>query len=205
MSPTPTDPTPTDSDANASHVQELALCIGLPPVVHEKLQHLRGEVHVTLNDEFAFVASDLEQLRGLLCDAAYKLSSAFREMSASSQELQDTARKIAESPDPALLRRVTEVADGMTTTTGKTVQSLQFEDMATQLLTHVNKRLNILEAFAKDMAILNPPAEGTPPVLAPHVVDDLFTTLEQYRAALAGANRKAVQQQSLESGDIELF
>lgn len=65
----------------------------------------------------------------------------------------------------------------MTTTTGLTVQSPQFEDMATQLLAHVTKRLVILEAFAKDMAVLNPPAQGSSLMLVPQVIDELMCTL----------------------------
>lgn len=198
-------PTQMDSPATIARIQELAAVIGQAPELHERLQQLRGEVHVTLHDEFDFVAADLEQLRTLLTDAALKLSMAFREMTGSSQELQLTVQKIAATPELSMLKRLTEIADGMTTTTGLTVQSLQFEDMATQLLAHVNKRLVILEAFAKDMAVLNPPAEGSPLMLAPHVIDELSHTLQRYRAALAGANHKAVQQQSLDSGDIELF
>lgn len=194
-----------DSPATIAHIQELAAVIGQAPELHEKLQQLRGEVHVTLHDEFDCVAADLEQLRSLLTDAALKLSMAFREMTGSSQELQATVQKISATPELPMLKRLTEIADGMTTTTGLTVQSLQFEDMATQLLAHVNKRLVILEAFAKDMAVLNPPAQGSPLMLAPHVIDELTRTLQRYRTALAGANHKAVQQQSLDSGDIELF
>ena len=63
----------------------------------------------------------------------------------------------------------------------------------------------ILEAFAKDMAVLNPPAQGSSLMLVPQVIDELMCTLLRYRTALAGAQHKAVQQQSLDAGDIELF
>lgn len=100
----------TENPSTIEHIQELAAVIGQAPNLHEKLQQLRGEVHVTLHDEFDCVATDLEQLRTLLTDAALKLSMAFREMTSSSQELQATVQQIPDTPELPMLKRLTEIA-----------------------------------------------------------------------------------------------
>lgn len=193
------------ASADDATIEALSQRIGVPPEWTERLQHLRDEVHLTLTVEFQCVADDLEQLRGLLTDAAGKLSGAFRVMTGSSAQLQSTLAGLGDSREDAALRRLGELAAEITSTTGMTVQSLQFEDMATQLLQHVNRRLAILHAFSAEMAVLNPTPTGVPPTIDVREIDRLFEALERHRASLSAATRKVVQQQSLESGDIELF
>lgn len=193
------------SSGSPAPPHELSAALGPPDPSFERLQSLREAVQSTLNAEFHVVAGDLEQLRGLLGDAASKLSSAFRVMTACTDEIQRTARLLRESPDEKALARLTALTQEMTSTTGTTVQSLQFEDMATQLLAHVGRRLGILESFSKDMAMLNPISDARPPFLTAASLDALESMIETYRRDLAEAGRKAVRQQSLDSGDIELF
>lgn len=196
-------------DAPASdhaHVEDIAQYLGATRELTERLQLLREEVHETLNEQFQVVATDLEQLRGLLGDAANKLSSTFRVITAGTDELSGEIAKLScdcgQTPE---VTRIREISVEMTNTTGTTIQSLQFEDMASQLLAHVNRRLDVLQAFSKDMAVINPTSSRTPPYLDPSELDRLFEMLANHRASLKNSVRKAVQQQSLESGDIELF
>jgi len=171
----------------------------------ERLQSLREQVHHMLHDEFDVVAADLEQLRRLLSDAAAKLSGTFRTVTASSDELRRTIGQVREQSDLPVLRRLAEISDEMSSTTGQTIQSLQFEDMATQLLQHVDRKLAVLSRLSMDMAVLDPTPQSVPPDLATAQLDELFLQLERYRTELSVATRKVVQQESLESGDIELF
>ncbi len=200
MSDNPVGPPP------ASHEEALAQYLGLTRELSERLQLLREEVHATLNDEFHVVADDLEQLRGILTDAAQKLSGAFRVITTGTTELNRTLASAgtgaaAEEPLAALAR----IAEGMNATAGTTIQSLQFEDMATQLLQHVNRRLRTVHEFSVEMSVVNPTAHHTPPFVTTAELDALFGRLEHYRNELRVATRKVVQQQSLDSGDIELF
>jgi hypothetical protein len=184
---------------------ELAHYLGVSREVNERLQLLREEVHASLNGEFHVVADDLEQLRGLLTDAAQKLSGAFGVIRESTAELNRAITRIAESPGDHAIETLNQIAEGMNTSAGTTIQSLQFEDMATQLLTHVNRRLQVVQDFSVEMSVINPTASRTPPFLTPEELDALFGRLEHYRTALRVSTRKVVQQQSLDSGDIELF
>ena len=203
MSDTPSAPTPHEMDA--AQVEAIASYLGLTRETLERLQTLREQVTVILNEEFGIVATDLNQLRGILSDAAGKLSGTFRTVTASSDELHRTVNLVRQSPDPATLRRLEEIAETVASTSGTTIQSLQFEDMATQLLQHVDRKLTILASLASEMAVINPTSASVPPLLRPEQLDALFSRLDQYRNELTVATRKVVQQQSLESGDIELF
>lgn len=203
MADTPA-PTPLP-DADAHQVEAIANYLGLTPETIERLQLLREQVTRTLNDEFGIVAADLNQLRSILSDAATKLSGTFRVVTASSDDLRRTIREVRSTADLPALERLNEIADEMTSTSGATVQSLQFEDMATQLLQHVDRKLVVLAALAQDMAIINPTAASVPPMIGAEQLDGLFAKLDDYRNKLELGTRKVVHQQSLESGDIELF
>lgn len=191
--------------ADAEQVEAIARYLSTSRELTERLQLLREGVHETLNDQFQIVAGDLEQLRGLLGDAAQKLSATFRVITAGTNEMGGVLEAAMGDTPTAALQRIREITGDMTSTTGSTIQSLQFEDMATQLLAHVNRRLNVLQQFSKEMAIINPSSNQLPPFLTTQELDVLFETLARHRSLLQNDVRKAVQQQSLDSGDIELF
>jgi len=192
-------------DLEANPVDAIANYLGLSPEAIERLQLLREQVTSTLNAEFAIVATDLNQLRGILSDAASKLSGTFRVVNASSDDLRRTIAQVRNVEDVPALQRLNEIANEMTSTSGTTVQSLQFEDMATQLLQHVDRKLVVLANLAQEMAVINPTTPTVPPYLDAVQLDLLFARLEAYRTELSVSTRKVVQQNSLESGDIELF
>ncbi len=193
----PADITPADGSR--------ADVVVIPPELRDRLNRLRDEVHLTLHREFATTAADLEQLRGILGDAAAKLSSAFCEMTIGSTALLRLLDGAPEDAGTAPIEDAAAIARDMSSKTVTTVQSLQFEDMATQLLQHVHRRLAMLEMFSREMTVLYPDPEGRMPPLSDKVLDDLFRVLELNRAALAAVGHKAVQQQSMDSGVIELF
>ena len=199
----PSSPPVRDMDTN--ELEAITDYLRLSEEAREPLQSLRDQVHATLNDEFNVVATDLTQLRRLLSDAAEKLSGTFRVVTASCEDMRVTIAGVHEAPDLAVLKRIGEIACEMTSTTHTTIQSLQFEDMAAQLRQHVDRKLGVLARLAKDMAVINPTAAQVSPHFRTEELDELFARLESYRTELAVSTRKVVQQQSLESGDIELF
>ncbi len=176
-----------------------------PPEIRERLYLLRDEVHTTLHSEFNTTAVDLDQLRGILADAAEKLSTAFCEMTGSLADLVRLIDVAQSTPGGAPMGQVAAIAMEITSRTGSTVQSLQFEDMATQLLQHVGRRLTTLERFSKDMSVLHPHPDNPVAPLTNEVLDELFRRLDAHRSELLAVARKTVQQQSLDSGGIELF
>lgn len=191
--------------ADAAQVEAIAKYLESSRDMIERLQSLREGVHDTLNEQFQIVASDLEQLRGLLGDAASKLSATFRVITTGTCEMQTALDEAMTSRETDPLIRIREITSNMTSTTGSTIQSLQFEDMASQLLAHVNRRLSALQQFSKEMSILNAGSNHLPPYLTQDELDAAFASLARHRDLLQNDVRKAVQQQSLDSGDIELF
>lgn len=196
---------PSHEAADAAQVEAIAKYLESSREMIERLQLLREGVHDTLNEQFQIVASDLEQLRGILGDAAGKLSSTFRVITASTLEMGKALDAVEAGATGGSFARIREITTDMTSTTGTTIQSLQFEDMATQLLAHVNQRLIVLQKFSKDMSILNAGSNHVPPFLTAEELDEAFASLDRHRDLLRNDVRKAVQQQSLDSGDIELF
>jgi hypothetical protein len=73
------------------------------------------------------------------------------------------------------------------------------------LLQHVDRKLAVLARLAQDMAVITPAAAAGSSPHGEEQLDELFALLERYRAELSHNTRKVVQQQSLDSGDIELF
>ena len=109
----------------------------------------------------------------------------------------------SEGEAPARLEDVVSAAARIAGNAGSTIQSLQFEDMATQLLAHVRRRLDLVEAFSKDMAALSLDTVKTP--LHTEALVRLQNVLECYQIEMSEMRRKAIQQESLDAGAIELF
>ncbi len=191
--------------ADSAQVEAIAKYLESSRDMIERLQSLREGVHDTLNEQFQIVAADLEQLRAILGDAAGKLSSTFRVITTGTGEMQAALDEAMTSHATDPLIRIREITSNMTSTTGTTIQSLQFEDMASQLLAHVNRRLCALQQFSKEMSILNAGSNHLPPFLTEVELEAAFANLARHRDLLRNDVRKAVQQQSLDSGDIELF
>lgn len=167
------------------------------------LHALRDQVHHTLNAEFMSVTTDLDQLRGLLADAAGRLSTAFREMTHASGEIESLVQRHGDASGDAHLEEVVAAAARIAGNAGSTIQSLQFEDMANQLLQHVRRRLDLVEAFSKDMAALSLDTVKTP--LQPEALTRLQHVIECYQIEMSEMRRKAIHQESLDAGAIELF
>lgn len=88
------------------------------------------------------------------------------------------------------------------------VTSLQFQDMSTQVISHVNTRLELLGSILSGMAELPLAIEGA----GVGVKDICQSRLEQFNQALVAASElvekahhSPVSQKSLDTGDIELF
>ncbi|MEO5367247.1 MAG: methyl-accepting chemotaxis protein [Magnetococcus sp. WYHC-3] len=81
------------------------------------------------------------------------------------------------------------------------VMSLQFEDMVTQVTQNMDRKFEILKSFAHTLCGGCPGSTGTPQDNWERVRDALL----RQRQAFDEADRKAVGQDSLDAGDIELF
>ncbi len=166
---------------------------------------LHQSVQGSLQENFSESLQDLQQLRGLLGDATAKLSVAFQTMIHQAKAQRVAALHLEVSVGSEAVREVKDLAEEITRGSQMVVQSLQFEDMATQLLAHVDRRLNWLEVYAREAAPLFDAVSGDVVGLTASALADVEQRLGGRREEMAAWSRKAVQQESLDEGDIELF
>ncbi len=164
---------------------------------------LHGDVQAALQDGFAATLTDLQQLRAILGDATGKLSLAFQSMLRQAHHQQAAAQRLGGPHDAAAVREIQALADDIAGGSMMVVQGLQFEDMAAQLLQHVDRRLEWLAAFARDAAPLQTAVTGDIIGLTGAEFAAVETRLADHQAR--GHQHKAVQQESLDEGDVELF
>ncbi|MGQ0646684.1 MAG: hypothetical protein ACT4P7_03875 [Gemmatimonadaceae bacterium] len=180
----------------------------VPPLPHAQLREradvLHREVHDVLQEEFAATLRDLQQLRSLLGDATGKLSQAFHTMLGQARAQSRAVQGLGTATGTDAARDVRALAEEITRGSMLVVQSLQFEDMASQLLAHVDRRLVWLETFARHAAPLHSAVANDIVGLTHGEFTDVERRLAAHRAERM-VNRQAVQQASLDEGDIELF
>ncbi len=84
------------------------------------------------------------------------------------------------------------------------VISLQFEDITMQLMEHVTRRINSLETYFSELVKLN--VETADLSLIPERVDRLQVVVSNHAVVFNEmAGNKAVQQDSVDTGEVELF
>jgi hypothetical protein len=116
------------------------------------------------------------------------------------------ARKMTKAGgEPGTAEALQDVIESIDASSRGVTQSLQFEDVANQLLDHIDRRMGRLEDFAKDMALLRAEMPGAPLRISEAEIVDLEVKLEEHRARLAAGAHKAVMQESVDSGSIDLF
>ncbi len=115
--------------------------------------------------ECAAIAADLERLKNLIADAGDKLLASFNEV----------AMRVPQMalPEAEQLQLVTAVTSAVT--------ALQFQDMATQLTGHAQRRLNVLQDCVKTLS---------------HEPPDALT---------ANTRMQPVRQSAVGAGSIDLF
>ncbi|HAT49908.1 MAG: hypothetical protein HQL07_05345 [Nitrospirae bacterium] len=100
------------------------------------------------------------------------------------------------------IHKVTGVADQISNQVGVAVMSMQFEDMVTQLSESMEKKIHVLENFSQAM---DPDILFGDGLTAVDRMQRLEQVLEGQRAGFNAVDRGAVQQSSMDEGDIELF
>lgn len=154
------------------------------------------------------VEADLRQTELLLAEAVEKLTTSFMAIQDVVRSRQDTidlllAGGTPSAEDSARLRAMSgEIGVQVNTA----VTCMQFQDLTSQLLDRTVKRVTGLREF---LGTLGAHGDNLPPESGSEEIADLLgkvsTALAVQSLELRSALRKAVNQQHLESGDIELF
>lgn len=158
------------------------------------------------------VESDLLQTSYLLTAAVDKLSRSFMAIHAAvSEQQQALAAIIAESGlEPAQLEKLDVYQQRIAGDVDAAVSALQFQDLTNQLLTRTLKRIDGLKGLLQELSTHGDDLE---PDLAPDLEHEKIVRLlahlrENLHAgshALSGGLRRSVDQQHMDTGDIELF
>lgn len=119
--------------------------------------------------------------------------------------IEDMNRRTGESVNELNL-----IAEQVESSVNQAVVSLQFQDMVTQLLGHVLRRLDILDEVVSDeqkmASVLNDSADPESTVLALDALREHVETLSQKLSTLKQeVNHNPVRQTGYSSGDVELF
>ncbi|MBF0310235.1 MAG: hypothetical protein HQL56_11980 [Magnetococcales bacterium] len=101
------------------------------------------------------------------------------------------------------LAKVSQITENINQSVGLAVMSLQFEDMVTQLTQSQERRLKMLETFTEHLCCGCAPWD--PGLSAGDRLALARKSLEDFQALSAANSHKAVDQKSMDEGDIELF
>lgn len=154
------------------------------------------------------VETDLIQTELLLEEAIEKLTASFMAIHTAVGAQQDTINRLLAGETPT--REDTERLGGMSGEIGAHVNtaitSMQFQDMTSQLIDRTLKRVTGLREFLATLGAYSNevgPASGSDEIA--ELLGKMSMALAIQSLELRSTLRKAVEQQHLESGDIELF
>jgi hypothetical protein len=154
------------------------------------------------------VETDLIQTELLLEEAIEKLTASFMAIHSAVDAQQDSINRLlaGETPTQEDTARMQGMSGEIGVHVNTAITSMQFQDMTSQLIDRTLKRVSGLRDF---LATLGAYSNEVKPETAS---DEIAELLSKMRMALAiqsielrSTLRKAVHQQHLESGDIELF
>lgn len=157
------------------------------------------------------VESDLVQTNILLGEAIGKLGGSFMDLHRSvqvQQQILETLMSGGEALTPASIEQLREAQSAVSLHVNAAVTGLQFQDMTSQLLERIVRRviglreaLGVLSANSFEILPEQGQTDGELESLLANTVD----SIEERLSVLENGLRKAVRQTRMESGDIELF
>ncbi|MGP9833597.1 methyl-accepting chemotaxis protein [Marinobacter sp. NSM] len=163
---------------------------------------------------FAVVADEVRSLSARSSDFSKDIRTKLNNMRLSITELSDYIRLVAEQDtdamenakykaeqsisdlrllsarDQRLTQKINDTSEQLVEASAKAVRGLQFEDMNTQLVDYMRERLQILGRLSAGFA---------------QQTDGSFETLSETREALTQFRYSPVTQQSMNSGEVDLF
>lgn len=154
------------------------------------------------------VEADLVQTSGLLLATVDKLSSSFMAIHAAVSKQQQALLDVMSEYglEMAQLPQLEAYKQQISNEVDLAVSALQFQDMTSQLLTRTIKRVNGLKGLLEELSVhgesVEPDQEHAE---IARVLAQLSKNLHAGSHALSGGLKRAVDQQHMDSGEIELF
>jgi len=161
------------------------------------------------SDEISRLTTEVKHTLSDATEVVNKVVSADMNVALSSkQQVSEMSNSMAdlEQHTNHIIAQTQEASQQISVMVNQAVTSLQFEDMSTQLLAHITRRINAVSDLSELVDGLHE-ARMNPSLLEDY--RDLLTTLEESMISLkpkiASVQHQAVSQQDLDDGDIELF
>ncbi len=160
----------------------------------DEISDITMSVKTTLQDALKKVSDVVTADTDMARDCKTKVG----DISARMLQLNDKTRQVISGTG--------EVSQSIAGLVNQAVTSLQFEDMCTQLSQHINKRLDTVSELAGIIEALQQ-AQTRPDNLEQcrQMLADVKQRADGLQPKIAATEHKSVTQQSLDSGDIELF
>ena len=134
-----------------------------------------------LQDQFAELDTELDQLRGIISSTVVALSSSFAGIEPHTHSGDDTAQLLRE-----------HFSTGIST--------LQFEDMASQLIEHVRRRKAVVHELVTRLSVAVEHCND--PLSLRDALSSMHTDAE---VLFQSVSHKSVEQTNINSGEIDLF
>jgi len=195
--------------------------VGLLHEFHTVLDQFTG----CCSDQYSKGRRELDQLRHLLGDASNRLIGGVEnlrgQVEAQQATLERLALRTALAGDPAMptlddflpagVSALSEVKAALDETLNETTTALQFEDLASQIVTHIDDRMEYLQTLlygivSIDAQLRPPPADATS---MRAFYQERLVQIQRAVAVAAElidrAEHVAVRQERLDAGEVELF
>ena len=159
-----------------------------------------------IREQFSSTASTIE----LAGEQVGKMASSDMNMTISSKDHLDEMMREIETRNEETTRQLAEISaisDLLNKHVGQAIQSLQFEDMITQLTAHINKRLLSLKSLCQSNVVLSGSLQDNSRPLAaiPQAITEIEKIIETANSSTQQINSNPISQKSMDNGDIELF
>jgi methyl-accepting chemotaxis protein len=118
------------------------------------------------------------------------------EISARMKQLNDKTQRVINSTG--------QISHSISSLVNQAITSLQFEDMCRQLSDHIERRLGTVNELTQLIQTLQQSQSGDL-VQCRQMLDNVKQSADQLRPRIASTEHKSVTQQSLDTGDVELF
>jgi methyl-accepting chemotaxis protein len=106
----------------------------------------------------------------------------------------------------AVISETESVSQHISGLVNQAVTSLQFEDMCTQLSSHINKRLEAVDELSRLIIALQEAQRGSGDLEhCKQMLGTISLSLAELRPVIESTQHNSVSQQNLDSGEVELF
>lgn len=187
----------------------------------QKTQVLFNDMEGEFDTQFSEVKRELAQLRTLLEDAINKLLTCFTAIESQTRQQHSLSLGLIDCNSPeiaaaseinmskeALIEQLDTISEQTEQNVRSAITSLQFQDMATQIIAHVRNRVDSLESIMKSISNVHMTQNRHDPDSLSDFVQNLNhfkRAIDEASEVIAKAKYNPVSQTHMEAGDIDLF